>query len=40
MLSDAKERKAAGEKVFCDTLVDKHFFDGQHYLDTVTINSY
>jgi hypothetical protein len=39
-LNNIINNKAACEKVFCDTLVDKHFFDGQHYLDTVTINSY
>jgi hypothetical protein len=38
-LNNLIHEKAAGEKVFCDTLVDKHFFDS-NYQDTMTINTY
>ena len=38
-LNNLIHEKDAGEKVFCDTLVDKHFFDS-NYQDTMTINTY
>lgn len=38
-LNNLIHEKAAGEKVFCDTLVDKHFFESS-YQDTMTINTY
>lgn len=38
-LNNFIHEKALGQKVFCDTLVDKHFFDTR-YQDTLTINTY